>query len=270
MPRVSFAKMVASGNDFVVVEDRGYGNISSLARVLCSRKFGVGADGLLLLGKAKGADIRMRIINADGSEAEMCGNGARCAALWKAAKSKTVKGRVKRLRIKTEAGIINAEVRGENVKVNLTAPKGLKLDIPIEINKRKIRVNFINTGVPHAVIFAQGLGGISVPVLGRMIRFHKRFSPSGANADFVEVLGKDSIRVRTYERGVEDETLACGTGSVASALIFALKSAAAGKVNVHTESKEVLKVYFEKEQGRFRNVWLEGSARIVFIGETAY
>jgi len=271
MKRISFAKMVASGNDFVVVEDHGIRGASSLARALCSRKFGVGADGLLLLGKAAGADLRMRIINADGSEAEMCGNGARCAALWSALKSKASKYGIKRFRIKTLAGMLNAEVRGNSIRINLTSPVSLKLDIPVEINKRMVRVNFINTGVPHAVIFTEGLEAIDVATLGRLVRNHKKFAPRGTNADFVEVLGKDSIKVRTYERGVEDETLACGTGSVASALIFALKTGRGlSRVNVHTASKEVLKVYFKKEKVRFSDVWLEGGAGIVFLGETSY
>jgi diaminopimelate epimerase len=268
MPKIKFTKMVASGNDFIVVENRGFKGLSLLARSLCSRKFGIGADGLLLLEKGKNADIRMRIFNADGSEAAMCGNGARCVSLWLLEKNKVTSGRDRRLKINTRSGIITAEVRSDIVKIKLTDPKGLKLDMPIVINKRKLRVNFINTGVPHAVIFTQGLGDIDVRGLGRSVRYHGRFAPAGTNADFIEVLNNDSISIRTYERGVEDETLACGTGAVASALIFALKGGSCGKVNVHTASKEVLKVYFERREESFRNVWLQGRARTVFKGVT--
>ncbi len=270
MKKINFTKMVASGNDFVVAENLGWEKIPLLARSICSRKFGIGADGLLVLEKSRKADIRMRVFNADGSEAAMCGNGARCVSLWLAARRKRPSSQSKRLEIETKAGIIEAEVKTGSIKIKLTEPKGLSPDIPIKINKRKLRVNFVNTGVPHAVVFTQGLDDIDVFSLGRTIRYHNKFSPAGTNADFVEVLNKDSIRIRTYERGVEDETLACGTGSVASALIFALKSGACAKVNVHTASKEVLKVYFERRKDRFTNVWLEGEARIVFKGEILY
>ncbi|MBM3255338.1 MAG: diaminopimelate epimerase [Candidatus Omnitrophica bacterium] len=259
MKRIAFVKMVASGNDFVLIENHGYKGLSLLAKSLCDRKFGIGADGLLLLEKSSIADIRMRIFNADGSEAQMCGNGSRCVAFWLKAK-----------RIETKAGIIEARVAAGNVKIKLTSPKGLRLDMPVEINKRKLRINFIDTGVPHAVIFTQGLDKINVSSLGRAIRYHAKFAPAGTNANFIEVLDKDSISIRTYERGVEDETLACGTGTVASALVFALKSGACAKVNVHTRSKEVLKVYFERRDKEFSNIWLEGSTRVVFKGEIIY
>ena len=212
-----------------------------------------------MLEKSKIADIRMRIFNADGSEAEMCGNGARCVSLW-------LKQKV--LKIETKAGVIKSEVKGDNIKIKLTDPKDIKLDIPIKINNRLLKVNFINTGVPHTVIFVEGLDKIDVVNLGKLIRYHKRFAPAGSNVDFVEALSNNSIKIRTYERGVEDETLACGTGSVASALLYAICYTlyASGKVNIHTKSGEVLKVYFNKIDGGFRNVWLEGKAKIVYKG----
>lgn len=258
MKKIKFTKMVASGNDFVVVE-----NNKLSAKAVCDRKFGIGADGLLVLGKSRVADIKMRIFNADGSEAEMCGNGARCAAFYTAFQS----SRPKQVSIETKAGIIKAEVSKDIVKIKLTEPKGLALDILLKVNGRVIRVNFINTGVPHAVIFVSGAGKIDVNEIGRAIRYHKRFSPAGTNVNFVEPIAKDTIQIRTYERGVEGETLACGTGSTASALIFALKNGVDKLVKVKTESKEVLKVYFKKEENRFKDVWLEGKAKIVYKGE---
>jgi diaminopimelate epimerase len=260
---IKFTKMVASGNDFVVVKEADLllksSNLRKLSSELCDRKFGVGADGLLLIGKSRKADIRMRIFNADGSEAEMCGNGARCAALFAS--------RSKKISIETMAGIINAEVGRDTVKINLTGPKGLKLGIPIKVNGRLLRVNFINTGVPHAIIFVSGIEGIDVDNLGREVRYYHSFAPRGTNVNFVEALDKDTVRIRTYERGVEGETLACGTGSTASALIFALKNNIDGPVKVITQSKEVLKVYFSKEKSKFKDVWLEGRAKIVYKGE---
>ncbi|MFA5287701.1 MAG: diaminopimelate epimerase, partial [Candidatus Omnitrophota bacterium] len=215
MKKIKFTKMVASGNDFVVVE-----NNELSAKSVCDRKFGIGADGLLVLGKSRSADIKMRIFNADGSEAEMCGNGARCTAFFAVHQLACSK----KVSIETKAGIIKAEVNKDIVRIKLTEPKGLNLDIPIKINGRLLRVNFINTGVPHAVIFVSGIDKIDVDNIGRAVRYHKRFSPAGTNVNFVEVLGKDAIRIRTYERGVEGETLACGTGSTAAALVFALKN----------------------------------------------
>jgi diaminopimelate epimerase len=258
MKRVEFIKMVASGNDFIVIDKKPAGNLSVLARTLCDRKFGIGADGLLLIGKTKNANLHMRILNADGSEAEMCGNGARCAALFSGKK---------KAKMLTLAGVINAQVCGSLVKIQLTDPKAIKLDIPLIVNGRLIKVNFINTGVPHVVVFVDGLDEIDVTGIGRTIRRHARFSSAGTNVNFVEVKNGNLIRIRTYERGVEDETLACGTGSAAAGLIFALRSNLDNLVKVQTQSGEILKVYFNKSQGKFKNVWLEGSAKIVYKGE---
>lgn len=263
MARIDFTKIVASGNDFVIVgpsAGRPFGQSEKLAQKICDRKFGVGADGLLVLEKSKIADIRMRVFNPDGSEACMCGNGARAAALWlKSDKSK----------IQTKAGIIEAELRGQSVKIKLTEPKDIKLNMPLELNNRVLRANFINTGVPHTVIFVADVDKIDVFGLGRKIRYHKKFAPQGTNVDFVEVLSDKSIKLRTYERGVEDETLACGTGIVASALItnYQLPIANYQKINVHTRSGETLNVYFNRIENKFIDVWLEGKARIVCKGE---
>ncbi len=263
--------MVASGNDFVVFtacKDMKTAGYKQLASRLCDRKYGIGADGLLVLEKSSRANMRMRIFNADGSEAEMCGNGARCAALYaKLEGSRAVKSRIN---IETKAGIIESEVDKDNVRIKLTTPKSLRLDIPLKINNRILKVNFINTGVPHVVIFSSGLSKIDIAPLGRIIRNHKYFSPRGANVNFVEVKGEGIISVRTYERGVEDETLACGTGSVASSLIFSLKSGCSSAVTVITSGGEMLKVYFERMRDKFDNVWLEGRARVVFRGVFSY
>jgi len=258
MKSIEFTKMVASGNDFIIIDKKISGRISALARSLCDRKFGIGADGLILFSKLKNADLRMRIFNADGSEAQMCGNGARCAALF---------GRKSQGRIFTQAGVINTELRPGRVRIRFTKPKGIRLDILLKVNGRMIRVNFINTGVPHAIVFVNGIDNIDVVNIGRSIRRHAKFSPAGTNVDFAQVKGNDLIAIRTYERGVEDETLACGTGSVAAGLIFALKSGLDRLVKVRTHGGEELKVYFKKDNKGFRDIWLEGSAKIVYKGE---
>ncbi len=256
--KINFTKMVASGNDFVVVEGLSkWRNLKKLSQKMCDRKYGIGADGLLVLNK-KGSGTSMRIFNADGSEAEMCGNGARCAALYI---------KVNSGKLFTLAGVIDTSIKASRVRIKLTDPKNVLLDIPLDILGKKIRVNFVNTGVPHTVIFVEGLKDIDVGLLGRAVRFHKKFYPAGTNVNFVELLGNDTIAIRTYERGVEGETLACGTGSTASAIIFALLNNLDSVVQVKTQSQEVLKVYFEKKGNNFKNVWLEGSAKIVYKGE---
>lgn len=268
MTEIKFTKMVASGNDFVVVENELAApslKPQALVKNICDRKFGIGADGILLLGRSRSADVKMRIFNADGSQAKMCGNGARCAAFFVMARGGKQDARIK---IETKAGIIDSEIAGDKIKVRLTDPRGIKLGMPIKMNNRFLKVNFINTGVPHAVIFVEGLNKIDIVNLGRDIRHHSKFAPAGTNVDFVEVLSNDSIKLRTYERGVEDETLACGTGSAAAALITDCLLPISGwrKINVHTEGKEVLKVYFKKTGNRYKEVWLEGKVRIVYKG----
>ncbi|MFA6349611.1 MAG: diaminopimelate epimerase [Candidatus Omnitrophota bacterium] len=265
MKKIYFTKMVGAGNDFVVIDghkDTKTQSYRKLAIAMCDRKFGIGADGLLVLEKAPKIDVRMRIFNADGSEAEMCGNGSRCAALYTALKLKKHD-----LDIRTLAGLIRANVRGDNVKVQLTDPAGLRLDMAVKLG-RTLRVNFINTGVPHAVVFVDSVENIDVPFLGRRLRFHKSFAPKGTNVDFVEIVSPAKISVRTYERGVEDETLACGTGVMASALVSALKLGKLGNsvISVTTRGGETLKVYFNFRNNRFSEVWLEGRVSTICQG----
>lgn len=271
MKKIEFTKMVAAGNDFIIIDEKS--NVSkrslkSFAQKICDRKYGVGADGLLVITKSKKADIRMRIFNADGSEAEMCGNGARCAAFWAGNRVQGTGDRKENVKIETKAGIIESKVRNENIRIKLTEPKDIKLNIAIKINNRILKVNFVNTGVPHAIVFVEGLDKIDVYNIGRAIRYHKKFQPAGTNVDFVEIVNDDFIKVRTYERGVEAETLACGTGSTASAIFSSCGSENSGNrvIRVKTRGGEILKVFFNKANTKVSNVWLEGLARIVYKG----
>lgn len=269
MKKISFTKAVATGNDFIIVDNRKKtikSKLSALAKDICDRKRGVGADGLLMLEPSRKADFKMRIFNPDGSEAEMCGNGSRCAALY--AYRKKIAG--SKMTIDTVAGMLNAAVKGSIVKVRLTDPKDIKWNMCLMINKCPYKVNFVNTGVPHTIHFVDDLEKVDVRELGANIRYHPDFSPKGTNADFVKVSGKGSIKVRTYERGVEDETLACGTGAVASAIIAAESEKMHSPVTVETRSGEKLKVHFEMIDGEFRNVYLEGKAGLVYEGEVDY
>ena len=262
MGRLRFTKMSGAGNDFIVVESKlnGY---SRVAQELCQKNTGIGADGLLVLEKSKKADFKMRIFNADGSEAEMCGNGLRCAALYVGKKGK--------MRIEAIAGIYEAEITAKDrVRIKMEEPKDLKRDLAIKVNARNVKVGYIDIGVPHAVIFVQGIEGIDVDSIGRNIRYHTKFKPRGTNVDFVEIVDDKNIKMRTYERGVEGETLACGTGAVASAIIRGLSSrGSVCKISVHTRGG-VLKVYFKKSGKTIKDVYLEGETRKVFKGEVDY
>ncbi len=267
MKNIKFTKAVATGNDFIIVESRNLGSgysksLSDLARRLCDRKYAIGADGLLVIEPSKKADFRMRVFNPDGSEAEMCGNGSRCIALY-AANRKIAKDT---MTIETPAGVLNAAVKKDIVKIKMTEPKDIKWNLCLTIDKCPYRLNFVDTGVPHVVHFVEDIERVDVKNLGSHIRNHGEFAPSGANADFVKVVDNHNIKVRTYERGVEDETLACGTGSVAAAIIAAESEKMASPVTVETRSGEKLKVYFDMIDGNFRNVYLEGRAKLVYEG----
>lgn len=271
MKEIRFAKMVAAGNDFIVIDNRAEGllkigmTLADFAKEICHRKLSIGADGLLILERSLEADFKMRIFNPDGTEPNMCGNGARCIALF--ARKRNIVGN--HFRIDTKAGIIEADVYADKVKAALPNPKELKLSIPLKVDEARIKVHFVNTGVPHAVIFVKELSKIDVKTLGAKIRRHNYFKPGGANVNFVETLDKRNIKVRTYERGVEDETYACGTGSVASAIISSIVEHLNSPISVHTYGGDTIKVFFDIAKTRVKNVFLEGEARIVFQGVLA-
>jgi len=277
---LEFYKLQASGNDFILVDClkskiRNSTNFyKNFSRQHCPRKLEVGADGLLVIEPSKKALFKMRIFNPDGSEAEMCGNGARCVGLWAAAAGKQA-GAVK---FETKAGIITAKVKKQShktenckeVRIKMTDPFDLDLNFPLKVLGRTIKVNFINSGVPHAIIFVEGLDKIDVNKIGRAVRFHKRFKPAGTNVNFVEFKKDNFIKIRTYERGIEAETLACGTGCVASAVILScmLRPSTSRRgevVKVGVKSQEKLKVYFNRED-KISDVWLEGDACLVYKG----
>jgi diaminopimelate epimerase len=278
MKKILFTKIQGAGNDFIIVNAVGaqravplqFNKLKKLAIAMCNRHTGIGADGLLILDKSKAADYRMRIINADGSSAEMCGNGARCMAAYIV---KTQKPRKKLFSIETLAGLIKAEAKGEVANVRLSDPRDYAADIPLELNGRNIRVHYIDTGVPHTIIFVNGLETIDVAAIGNPVRYHEQFKPRGTNVDFVEQLNGDCVALRTYERGVEGETLACGTGSVAAALVGYLQAnpdvqtKRNARMKVRTASGEILQVTFNLREGKISDVWLKGSAKFIAKGE---
>lgn len=263
---IEFYKLSGSGNDFIFIDNMDgalqVGDLASFAKTLCERKVSVGADGLIVLEPSATVDFRWRFFNADGSEAEMCGNGGRCAARF--AFFKGIAG--ERMSFETIAGIIDAEVNGDVAKIHLTSPHSLVTDDQIKAGGSNIAVHSINTGVPHVVHFIENIEQFDVFNIGREIRRHEHYFPAGANANFVFVVDDHTLRVRTYERGVEDETLACGTGCVASALIAARKGFVQSPVDVHVKSGEILKIYFKQTSNGFTDVYLEGKATVVYQG----
>ena len=230
--------MSGSGNDFILIDNRdgslAVGDVVAFVKSVCERKVSVGADGLILIERSDRVDFRWRFFNADGSEVEMCGNGGRCAARFAFLRGSP--GR--RCPSRPCAGIIDAEVRGDVVKLRLTDPRDLVIDDQIRIENQTLFVHSINTGVPHVVHFVRDPDDFDVFNTGRAIRYHEHYQPAGTNANFVAVIDGHTLRVRTYERGVEDETLACGTGSVASALIAARKGLVESPVDVRVQSGE--------------------------------
>jgi diaminopimelate epimerase len=274
MVTVPFVKMVGAGNDFIVIDACRGLNYTKFTTAVCDRHMGIGADGVLVLDQSKQSDYRMRIINADGSEAEMCGNGARCMAAYIAANRKPVK---KLFGMETLAGEIKAQVNGQTVRVQLSSPEDYRPNQDITVGAKKMRVHTIDTGVPHTIVFVDDLQEVDVNSLGALIRRHPHFAPRGTNVNFVEQRHKGLVAVRTFERGVEAETLACGTGSVASALIAYLRANPKGKnqkgasMKVLTASKEILEITFDLAEGKsIDNVWLKGSAKLIAKGEYCY
>lgn len=263
---IRFTKMNGSDNDFVVIDNRKnlVSRRVSFAKSVCQRRMSAGADGLILIETSKRADFKMRIFNPDGSEAEMCGNGARCAALFGSSK---ILSRRPKLKIETKAGILEAEiVAKDKVKLKMSKPVNLRLGLKIKINKKNKEVFYIDTGVPHTVLFVPDINKADVYNTGRKLRFHTYFKPKGTNVDFVSLRDKNSIYMRTYERGVESETLACGTGAVASAVIAHLRKGLKNPVSVYTRGGEVLRIYIEDKHNKINDVYLEGNVKVVYEG----
>jgi len=265
--KIPFMKMSGSGNDFILIDHRKpllpRDRMKEFVGKVCQRRVSVGADGLIFIEPSEKADFKWQFFNADGSEAEMCGNGGRCAARF--AYLKGIAG--PSLTFETFAGILSAQVDGRRVKLELTRPHSLKLDETLIVEGKSFNLSSINTGVPHAVYFVDDVARWDVVRVGRAIRNHPHFVPSGTNADFVQLEKGSHLIVRTYERGVEDETLACGTGLVASSLIAAFKGLVTSPVSVKTQGGEVLRVHFEIEGTKVKRVFYEGDVHIIYEAE---
>lgn len=282
---IKFTKMSASGNDFIVIDNRekqiqaaGYNLYSfiDMIKKVCVRKVGIGADGVLLIEDSPKADFKMRVFNPDGGEVEMCGNGARCVALL--AYRRSLIANRKKLKIETKAGILEAEVvsddrvypasqRGARVKVKMSDPVDTRLNFKLLVDDKEYEVHTINTGVPHIVLFAEDLEKAEVKELGKKIRYRKEFAPEGTNVNFIKVRNENCLDIRTYERGVEDETLACGTGAAAAAILSHLLGRTKAPTKIYTKSDSVLTIYFDSSDSKITNLYLEGDAAIIYEGE---
>jgi diaminopimelate epimerase len=264
---IPFYKMHGGGNDFVLIDHRAQlipeAEQPRFARRVCTRKIGVGADGLILIEPSQQADFRWRFYNADGSEPEMCGNGGRCAARFA-----VLHGIAREtLSFETLAGIIHAEVQGRRVKLAMAGVEDFRLYQEIPLEGRTLTGHFLKVGVPHVVVPVPDLEQVPVDFWGRVIRFHAMFQPAGTNVDFISFQGPRSLELRTYERGVEEETLACGTGAVAAALIAARLGHATSPVAVSTRGGDILSIHFRMKGEKFQEVYLEGDALVVYQGE---
>lgn len=265
---IPFTKMSGAGNDFIICDHRksflAEHEMAELAKLVCRRKFSVGADGLILIENDPQVDFLWHFYNADGSLAEMCGNGARCAARF-AYDSGIAPAS---MRFKTVAGVIEAEIIEAAVKLKMTRPVDLRLDQQITINNEEISAHHINTGVPHVVIFVDDITKAAMIKQGRAVRNHSVYQPAGANVNFVEMRGAQELYVRTYERGVEGETMACGTGAVAAALIAAQTRDAVSPVRIITSGGDSLYIHFRLDTNKdVHEVYLEGPAHTIYSGQ---
>ena len=263
---LNFTKMNGAGNDFVMIDNRS-GSFSydkNLIAHLCDRHRGIGADGLIASELPAGPEshLKMRYFNADGGEAEMCGNGARCFSRF-GARLLNLTGEI---RFETLAGTLHALLLDDLVQLGMSQPHSLALKSAITAAGSLLEVHFLNTGVPHAVVFEEHLPRTDVRTLGAALRYHSHFSPKGTNANFASIHTDASLSIRTYERGVEDETLACGTGVVATARIHHLLHNATSPVAVRVKGGDTMHVGFQCENQTFSNVTLTGPADFVFEG----
>jgi len=268
MEPIEFWKMSGTGNDFIIIDNRSglikEQDMGHLVARSCRRRESVGADGVIFVTESKEYDFGWRFFNADGGEVDMCGNGGRCVSRF--AYLKGIAG--SRMTFETRVGPISANVEGRVVKVLMPQPHNETMDVDMNHLSDWISCDFVNTGVPHLVVQVADLEDHPVIAQGREIRYHKRFSPDGTNANFMTVTGRDEVAVRTYERGVEDETLACGTGAIAAALMAYRRGRVSSPVRVHTRGGEILTIHLNRKgmgEGTGERVWLQGNTSVIYM-----
>lgn len=263
MTPLNFSKYSGCGNDFILIDNRTLSVFLSPKKIsqLCARTQGIGADGLIFAEPSTTADVKMRIINADGSEAAMCGNGIRCLAAFIKKQGWTEPT----CTIESLKGCHHATWDSDQITITMSDPADIRWDAELALDTHSIRLSSLDTGVPHAVIFCENLQSIDLQSLGPQIRYHPFFGPKGTNVNFVHV-EPSHISIRTYERGVEGETEACGTGATAAAIAAARKFQMPPPVSVQVRSGEFLKIGFALESDHISNVTMSGSCSHVFDG----
>lgn len=284
MVEINFTKMSGAGNDFVVLDDFSGRfipdanrppaesvNRYAMAQALCGRGFGIGADGALFLQKSGDADFEMYYLNSDGSEGGMCGNGGRCIARF--AFLKGICG--PQMQFIAHGHKYSAEVfDAEKVRLHFPDPEEIVPSKKIQADGKTLDATFVHPNTDHTILTSGNgfdkVDSADLITLARKIRYNLEAFPRGTNVNLIEQIGEKRIRMRTYERGVENETLACGTGAVSSAIAAALRYGMKSPVGILTTSKEILTVMFERDGSRFSNIVLEGSARVVFHGTVLY
>ncbi len=264
MSEFEFTKMHGAGNDFIIIDDMklAFEESPEMIAALCEFHRGIGADGLILLRPSEGFDFEMKYFNSDGSEAEMCGNGARCAAMF--ACDRGIAG--ERLTFSTGAGPVSAEVIGAYVKIGLEPVHGIRLGIELPGGAT---AGFAVSGVPHSAIIVDDVRSWERERFietARVIRFDPVFEPAGTNVNIVTVDSPQSLAYRTYERGVEDETLACGTGAVGVSVIAAHMGLVSPPVKCETSGGDILETGFELTGDGAKRCTLTGPAKVVFRG----
>ncbi len=269
MTQIPFYKMHGAANDFIVVDDRELrfplADKNWMASIM-ARNTGIGSEGILLIQPSNQADFRMRFINPDGGEVDMCGNGARCIARL----ARELEIAPQQMKFDTMAGEVGATVNGDTVHLTMTSPKDWRLGCSLPLDSGTVPYDFVNSGVPHVVVTVEDVAQIDVQELGAAIRHHADFAPHGTNVNFIAVTGPQRIQLRTYERGVEAETPACGTGIVAAALIAGRTGRCAPPIQVISAGGYVLEVNFKLTDHGADDVTLTGPAEHVFRGVLEY
>ena len=261
--RVRFTKMHGAGNDFVLIDDRdgAFPRDRNVLAAIGARQTGIGCEGIILVQGSDRLDFRMKFFNPDGSEAEMCGNGARCVAAFA---REIGAAKADKMRFETLAGDVGAEIVPCNSQLAIRNSQFVKVEMP---EPKDLRDNFINSGVPHCIVPVNDLARTDVEGEGRRIRYSDAFAPAGTNVDFVSYRVPNRVDIRTYERGVEAETGACGTGSVAAALVGVAQHGMKFPVTVRTVKGFELTIDGEFDGRSFRKVTLTGPVSRVFTGE---
>ena len=280
MEKVFFTKMSGAGNDFIVIDGSKHPGLllnPGIISKLCDRRNGIGADGVINISDLENYDFKMDYYNSDGSTKTLCGNGARCAIKFAQSSSRLKNGKASFTA--NEDSYSGEILENEKVKFNLNAPKNVSGNLKIDAAGQNISYFYADTGSPHVVIkiedilkdplnknsFYTDINEVPVIEIGKEIRYHKKFLPGGTNVNFINLKDK-KILIRTYERGVEDETLACGTGAAASAVIASIFFNAAPPIILLTRGGDELLVNLKVERNNIMNLSLSGPAKIIYTG----